>query len=130
MKKYFKLVTEAKDMDGFKKEYKKLVQNDNEVSKLFLNYKKDKEKMVDLIDYVIEKYKRQLTEMMKNYGLEYGEVIDAGMMFPLYNLTFTLPVTVSCVLSTNADRASLSGVNHFPLYTSSANSIAILCLKC
>lgn len=76
MKKYFKLVTEAKDMDGFKKEYKKLVQNDNEVSKLVLNYKKDKEKMVDLIDYVIEKYKRQLNEMMKNYGLEYGEVID------------------------------------------------------
>lgn len=76
MKKYFKLVTEAKDMDGFKKEYKKLVQNDNEVSKLFLKYKKDKEKMVDLIDYVIEKYKRQLTEMMKNYGLEYGEIID------------------------------------------------------
>ena len=32
--------------------------------------------MVDLIDYVIEKYKRQLTEMMKNYGLEYGEIID------------------------------------------------------
>jgi len=76
MKSYFQMVMETKDVKSLKESFLELVKNDGKYKTLFADYKKDTEKMVELIDYVMEKYKEQLKKFLKDYNVEYEDVID------------------------------------------------------
>jgi len=76
MKSYFQMVMETKDVKSLKESFLELVKNDGKYKTLFADYKKDTEKMVELIDYVMEKYKDELKKFLKEYNVEYEDVID------------------------------------------------------
>ena len=70
------MVIETKDVKSLKESFLELVKNDGKYKTLFNDYKKDTEKMVELIDYVMEKYKEELKKFLKEYNVEYEDVID------------------------------------------------------
>lgn len=70
------MVMETKDVKSLKESFLELVKNDSKYKTLFNDYKKDTEKMVELIDYVMEKYKDELKKFLKEYNVEYEDVID------------------------------------------------------
>ena len=70
------MVMETKDVKSLKESFLELVKNDGKYKTLFADYKKDTEKMVELIDYVMEKYKDELKKFLKEYNVEYEDVID------------------------------------------------------
>ena len=76
MKSYFQMVMETKDVKSLKESFLELVKNDGKYKTLFNDYKKDTEKMVELIDYIMEKYKEELKKFLKEYNVEYEDVID------------------------------------------------------
>lgn len=76
MKSYFQMVMETKDVKSLKESFLELVKNDSKYKTLFNDYKKDTEKMVELIDYIMEKYKEELKKFLKEYNVEYEDVID------------------------------------------------------
>ncbi|MBO7043563.1 hypothetical protein J6W34_03340 [bacterium] len=76
MKSYFQMVMETKDIKSLKESFLELVKNDGKYKTLYNDYKKDTEKMVELIDYVMEKYKEELKKFLKQYNVEYEDVID------------------------------------------------------
>lgn len=76
MKSYFQMVMETKDVKSLKESFLELVKNDGKYKTLYNDYKKDTEKMVELIDYVMEKYKEELKKFLKQYNVEYEDVID------------------------------------------------------
>ena len=70
------MVMETKDVKSLKESFLELVKNDGKYKTLFNDYKKDTEKMVELIDYIMEKYKEELKKFLKQYNVEYEDVID------------------------------------------------------
>lgn len=70
------MVMETKDVKSLKESFLELVKNDGKYKTLFNDYKKDTEKMVELIDYIMEKYKEELKKFLKEYNVEYEDVID------------------------------------------------------
>lgn len=76
MKSYFQMVMEIKDVKSLKESFLELVKNDRKYKTLFNDYKKDTEKMVELIDYIMEKYKEELKKFLKDYSVEYEDIID------------------------------------------------------
>ena len=76
MKSYFQMVMETKDVKSLKESFLELVKNDGKYKTLYNDYKKDTEKMVELIDYIMEKYKEELKKFLKQYNVEYEDVID------------------------------------------------------
>ena len=70
------MVMETKDIKSLKESFLELVKNDGKYKTLYNDYKKDTEKMVELIDYVMEKYKEELKKFLKQYNVEYEDVID------------------------------------------------------
>lgn len=73
---YTKLVFEAKDVKSFMKDINSIVMADSKAKQLVMNFKRDEDKMVDLIDYLMVKYEKQIDNMMKNYNIGYDEAID------------------------------------------------------
>lgn len=73
---YTKLVFESKDVKSFQKDISAIMMADNKAKQLINNYRKDEDKMVDLIDYLMVRYEKQLDNMMKNYNIGYDEAID------------------------------------------------------
>lgn len=73
---YTKLVFEAKDVKSFLKDINSIVSADSKAKQLVNNFKRDEDKMVDLIDYLMVKYEKQIDNMMKNYNIGYDEAID------------------------------------------------------
>lgn len=73
---YTKLVFEAKDVKSFLKDINSIVMADSKAKQLVMNFKRDEDKMVDLIDYLMVKYEKQIDNMMKNYNIGYEEAID------------------------------------------------------
>lgn len=73
---YTKLVFESKDVKSFQKDISAIMMADNKAKQLINNYRKDEDKMVDLIDYLMIKYEKQLDNAMKNYNIGYDEAID------------------------------------------------------
>jgi hypothetical protein len=73
---YTKLVFEAKDVKSFLKDINSIVMADSKAKQLVMNFKRDEDKMVDLIDYLMVKYEKQIDNMMKNYNIGYDEAID------------------------------------------------------
>ena len=76
MKSYFQMVMETKDVKSLKESFLELVKDDGKYKTLYNDYKKDTEKMVELIDYIMEKYKEELKKFLKEYNVEYEDVID------------------------------------------------------
>lgn len=70
------MVMETKDVKSLKESFLELVKNDGKYKTLYNDYKKDTEKMVELIDYIMEKYKEELKKFLKQYNVEYEDVID------------------------------------------------------
>lgn len=73
---FTKLVFEAKDVKSFLKDINSIVMADSKAKQLVMNFKRDEDKMVDLIDYLMVKYEKQIDNMMKNYNIGYDEAID------------------------------------------------------
>lgn len=74
--KLSEIVFESKDLKGFTVDFKEIIKDDNKFYSLLSAYKKDQDKMVDLIDYTISKYKNNLESLMKKYYLTYDDVIE------------------------------------------------------
>lgn len=75
--KFSEIIIESKDVKGFQSEFTKLTISDSKFRNLLMNYKKDQDKIVDLIDYSITTYKKELETMMKKYSLNYDDTIEA-----------------------------------------------------
>lgn len=73
---YTKLVFETKDIKSFLKDINSIVMADSKAKQLVMNFKRDEDKMVDMIDYLMVKYEKQIDNMMKNYNIGYDEAID------------------------------------------------------
>lgn len=72
-KNYKNIVMEAKDLKAFKSEMKKIIDNDTKASKLRQAYKKDSDKIVDLVDYLLGKYEKEVSKLMKQDNINYDE---------------------------------------------------------
>ena len=74
---FSRLILETKDTKGFQKEFKEIIFNkDNKVKSLFNSFKKDDEKIVDYIDYVMGKYDKEMNSLMKKHNVDYDESIN------------------------------------------------------
>lgn len=73
---FAKLVLETKDVKSFQKEFKELISKDQKAKSLLQAFRKDDDKIVDYIDYVMSKYDKQMDSMMKQYNVNYDESID------------------------------------------------------
>ncbi len=71
-----KIVFEAKDVKGFTSDFKELTKQDAKLSQLLRTFKKDEDKIVDYIDYVMSKYGKHLDQLMKKYNIGYDESIE------------------------------------------------------
>ena len=67
---------EQKDVEKFTTALKEMLKKDSKVKTLYQDFKKDKDKIVDYIDYVMSKYTQKLDKLMKEYGVDYEEAID------------------------------------------------------
>lgn len=72
----FDFVFEQKDVKKFTVALKDMLKSDQKAKSLFQDFKKDKDKIVDYIDYVMSKYTHKLDKMMKEYNVDYEEAID------------------------------------------------------
>jgi hypothetical protein len=69
-------VFESKDIKSFKSDIKDLLMKDQKAKQLFQQYRKDEDKMVDFIDYVMSKYSKQIESSMKDNNINYDESVD------------------------------------------------------
>lgn len=76
MKDFFKIALESKDSKGFQKEFKENILKDQKAKTLLSAFKKDDEKIVDYIDYIMGKFDKEMNAMMKKYNVNYDESID------------------------------------------------------
>lgn len=71
---YLKIITENKT--EFTNDLRDLVKGDMKAKNLYRAFKKDEDKIVDYIDYVLSKYYNQVQKLMNQHGIEYDEAID------------------------------------------------------
>lgn len=74
--KFSQIVFEAKDVKSFQKAIKELVLKDNKAKSLLQAFRKDDDKMVDYIDYIMGKHTKDLDKLMKEFNINYDEAID------------------------------------------------------
>jgi hypothetical protein len=74
--KLSEIVFESKDIKSFKSDIKDLLMKDQKAKQLFQQYRKDEDKMVDFIDYVMSKYSKQIESSMKDNNINYDESVD------------------------------------------------------
>lgn len=73
---FAKMVLETKDTKSFQKEFKELLNKDTKAKSLLQAFRKDDDKIVDYIDYIMSKYDKQLDTLMGEYNINYDESID------------------------------------------------------
>lgn len=71
---YLKLVSESNR--SFTDQLRDLVTDDKKARQLFREFKKDNDKIVDYIDYVLSKYFRQIDHLMKRFNVDYDQMIE------------------------------------------------------
>lgn len=74
---YKNLLCEKKDLKEFSKALAELVNNDIKASKLKQAFKKDDTKIVDYIDYILSYKDKEIENIMKEFSVNYDEMVDA-----------------------------------------------------
>ena len=73
---FSQLVFESKDVKAFQKDVKTIIMADQKAINLLLAFRKDADKMVDFIDYLMSKHDTQIDSIMNKYNINYDEAID------------------------------------------------------
>ncbi len=73
---FSQLVFESKDVKAFQKDVKTIIMADQKAINLLQAFRKDADKMVDFIDYLMSKHDTQIDSIMNKYNINYDEAID------------------------------------------------------
>lgn len=72
-KSYKNIVCEAKDLKKFKAELNSLINKDVKALKLQKLFKNDNQNIVDYVDYLLSKYEKEISKLMKLHNVNYDE---------------------------------------------------------
>jgi len=61
---------------GFRQSYKELVANDEHLQELRNIYSVQNDKMSDVIEYVYDNYKEELTKLMNKYNIDFETMTE------------------------------------------------------
>lgn len=73
---FTKIVFESKDIHAFRQDLKDLVNSDSKARNLLNDYRKNRERIVDYVDYLMSKHDTDIERMMKDYNIDYEEAVD------------------------------------------------------
>jgi uncharacterized protein YllA (UPF0747 family) len=76
MMNFTKIVFESKDIRAFQQDLKDLVNSDSKARNLLNDYRKNRERIVDYVDYLMSKHDTDIERMMNDYNIDYEEAVD------------------------------------------------------
>jgi len=76
-KNYKNVICETKDLKAFTKEIQDLIKSDSRALSHKKAFTKDNEKLVELIDYMLGKYEKEIDALMRQQDVDYDDFVEA-----------------------------------------------------